>query len=244
VPSAPDEPTVPGLLSVLVVDDEPQLWQMLQRPLEHGHYRAVWAANGTEALARLSAEAFDLVLLDLGLPDVSGLDLCRQIRQAAQEVYLPIIVLTGDQSGERRHQGFEAGADDYVTKPFAVADLLDRVRAWTGARQRLAAAHTRALHEKEQVAVLSEQLAQDEAVLAMARTLSHELTQPLTLLTTILDLQKAGVYTAADSEQVWAEFDHVAQDLIQRVRQLGQVVRYQPKEEAGYRVLDLPRSWA
>jgi DNA-binding response OmpR family regulator len=119
-------------------------------------------------------------LLDLGLPHVSGLELCRQIRGQARDVYLPIIILTGAQDSERGHQGFAARADDYITKPFAIADLLDRVRAQPGARQRLQAAHAQTLQEQERSRQLNAQLAQDEAVLAMARTTSHELNQPLT----------------------------------------------------------------
>ena len=226
--------------SVLVVDDDPALCQMVERALGRAGYQSQHATSGAEGLRWLEDPRTDLVLLDLGLPDVSGLELCRQIRRQARDVYLPIIILTGANDPERRHQGFTAGADDYITKPFAIADLLDRVRAWAGARQRLQAAHAQALLEQERSRQLDAQLAQDEAVLAMARTTSHELNQPLTVLTTLIHLQKAGAYGVEETEQVWAALDDAVQDLTRRVRELGRVVRYEPREEAGFRLIDLP----
>ncbi len=236
---ADDAPVAPN---VLVVDDDPQLCEMVQRALGRASYSVHCVARGADGLRWLEAQEPDLLLLDLMLPDVSGLDLCHQVREQTREVYLPIIMLTGVLDPERRRECFAAGADDYITKPFAIGDLLDRVRAWTGARQRIRAAHTRALREQARVRQLDEQIAQDEAVLAMARTMSHRLNQPLTILTSLLDLQKAGAYPGGASEQFWAELNAAAQDLIGRVQELGRVVRYAPRDEAGFRLVDLSPS--
>src|SRR3954453_2648097 len=167
--------------SLLVVEDDPAVCQLVQCALERAGYQIQCATTGAEGLGWLEAHQPEVVLLDLGLPDMSGLELCRRIREQPREVYLPILILTGAQDPERRHQGFTAGADDYIPKPFAIAGLLDRVRAWAGARQRLQVGHAQALLEQERSRQLDAQLAQDEAVLAMARTTRHELNQPLTI---------------------------------------------------------------
>src|SRR5205814_32813 len=91
----------------------------------------------------------DLVLLDLMLPEIDGLELCRQVRaRPADAVYLPIVILTALAGEAERRTGFAAGADDYVTKPFDAADLLDRVAVWVRTRTRLQAAHARAQAEQ------------------------------------------------------------------------------------------------
>jgi len=83
------------------------------------------------------------------LPDVDGLELCRRVRARGGEVYVPIIMLTALSGAAQRHEGFSAGADDYVLKPFSAEDLLDRVQVWLQARQRLQNARDRVLREVE-----------------------------------------------------------------------------------------------
>jgi DNA-binding response OmpR family regulator len=110
---------------ILVVEDDLTIATNLVRAL-HGHgYRAEHAATGAGAVAR-SGDC-DLVILDLGLPDIDGLDVCRQLRAAAPD--LPVIMLTARQTEIDMVVGLDAGAVDYVTKPFRLAELLARVRA-------------------------------------------------------------------------------------------------------------------
>ncbi len=113
-------------LKVLVIDDEPPIRKLLRMGLATANYQIVEAPNGKTALASLS-EKPDLVILDLGLPDVDGHELLRTIRSRDESV--PIVVLSsrGDEAGKVR--ALDYGADDYVTKPFGMEELLARLRA-------------------------------------------------------------------------------------------------------------------
>ena len=123
--------------TILVVDDEPTLRETLVEALESEGYRAIPAADGPEALARFRAERPDLVLLDLMLPELSGVEVCRIIRA---ESGVPILMLTAKDSEVDKVVGLELGADDYVTKPFSLRELSARIRAIFRRGEQLAAA--------------------------------------------------------------------------------------------------------
>jgi DNA-binding response OmpR family regulator len=112
--------------TILVVDDEPTLRETVVDALEAEGFRVVAAADGREALATFRAERPDLVLLDLMLPELSGIEVCRIIRQ---ESGVPIVMLTAKDSELDKVVGLELGADDYVTKPFSLRELSARIRA-------------------------------------------------------------------------------------------------------------------
>ena len=112
--------------TILVVDDEPTLRETLVDALEADGFRVVSAADGREALLVFRAERPDLVLLDLMLPELSGVEVCRIIRA---ESGVPIVMLTAKDSELDKVVGLELGADDYVTKPFSLRELSARVRA-------------------------------------------------------------------------------------------------------------------
>ena len=112
--------------SVLVFDDEATLRETLAEALEQDGLRVVTAADGREALERFRAEAPDLVLLDLMLPEVSGIEICRILRR---ESAVPIIMLTAKDGEIDKVVGLELGADDYVTKPYSSRELVARIRA-------------------------------------------------------------------------------------------------------------------
>jgi DNA-binding response OmpR family regulator len=112
--------------TILVVDDETTLRETLVEALESEGYRAVAAADGRAALERFRADQPDLVLLDLMLPELSGVEVCRIIRA---ESAVPIIMLTAKDSEVDKVVGLELGADDYVTKPFSLRELTARIRA-------------------------------------------------------------------------------------------------------------------
>jgi CheY-like chemotaxis protein len=116
---------------VLIVDDEPTTRELVRDILEPEGYAVEEAVDGLAGAARIAAGGIDCVLLDLMLPDIDGLELCRQVRATEDMEHLPIIMLTALGSELQRHAGFAVGADDYVTKPFHVSELLDRVRVWT-----------------------------------------------------------------------------------------------------------------
>ena len=110
----------PMARTILVVEDEPTLRETLAEALEAEGYRVVTAADGREALASFRAEPPDLVLLDLMLPELSGLEVCRIIRA---ESAVPIVMLTASDAEVDKVVGLELGADDYVTKPFSLREL-------------------------------------------------------------------------------------------------------------------------
>jgi two-component system, OmpR family, response regulator MprA len=114
-------------VKILVVDDERAVRESLRRALELEGYRIELAGDGGEALARLESEQPDAVILDVLMPGVDGLEVCRRLRRSGNR--LPILMLTARDAVENRVEGLDAGADDYVTKPFALDELLARVRA-------------------------------------------------------------------------------------------------------------------
>ena len=111
--------------TILVVDDEPKLVQTVREYLEHDGYRVVEAADGQQALASFYRVRPDLVVLDLMLPEIDGLEVCRRIRGDSE---VPIVMLTARAEEVDELVGLEVGADDYVTKPFSPRTLLARIR--------------------------------------------------------------------------------------------------------------------
>jgi len=112
--------------TVMVVDDEPKIVQLARDYLEHAGFAVVVAHDGRAALATARAQKPDLVVLDLGLPVLDGLDVARTLRG---ESNVPIVMLTGRSEESDKLVGLELGADDYVTKPFSPKELVARVRA-------------------------------------------------------------------------------------------------------------------
>jgi len=112
--------------SLLVVDDDVRILRMMQRMLELEGYRVLTASSGEAALDIFDEETPDLVLLDIMMPNMDGYTVCRRIREFSQT---PIIMVTGKDNDEEKVQGLDAGADDYVTKPFSAKELGARVRA-------------------------------------------------------------------------------------------------------------------
>jgi DNA-binding response OmpR family regulator len=112
--------------TILLVDDEDSIQTLLTYPLERDGYRVVQARDGEEALRRFGEEAFDLVVLDVMLPRVDGLEVCRRLRA---ESTVPIIMLTARDDELDKVLGLELGADDYITKPFSIREFRSRVRA-------------------------------------------------------------------------------------------------------------------
>jgi len=112
---------------LLIVDDDPELRTFLRGELEFEGYTCVEAANGQQALQLIRGASLDLVLLDWSLPDFSGVELCRRLRQINQPT--PVMMLTAHDDVRERVEALDSGADDYLTKPFSLEELLARVRA-------------------------------------------------------------------------------------------------------------------
>src|SRR5947208_1290458 len=114
--------------SVLVVEDDRELLELLLRGLREEGLRAAGALTGHEALERAKEEKFDVMIIDVGLPDADGRDVCQALR--ADGVAAPVLFLTARDAVTDRLSGFAAGGDDYVTKPFVFDELGARLRAW------------------------------------------------------------------------------------------------------------------
>ncbi len=112
--------------SILIVEDDPEIGELLTQYLTENDFDPSWAKTGKEALQLMAKKEFNLLLLDLNLPDEEGLSICRDVRQIRS---LPIIILTARSDDIDKIIGLEMGADDYVTKPFNPRELLARIKA-------------------------------------------------------------------------------------------------------------------
>ena len=112
---------------ILVVDDEPAVQSALSRALVLEHYDVAQAGDGVEALERLGASPYEAIILDIAMPRMDGLEVCRRLRDGGDTT--PVLMLTARGEVDDRVAGLDAGADDYLVKPFALRELLARVRA-------------------------------------------------------------------------------------------------------------------
>jgi DNA-binding response OmpR family regulator len=117
---------MPDSSTILLVDDEDSIQKLLTYPLEREGYRVLQARDGEEALTRFASERIDLVVLDIMLPKLDGLEVCKRLRAESE---VPIIMLTARDDELDKVLGLELGADDYITKPFSIREFRSRVRA-------------------------------------------------------------------------------------------------------------------
>jgi heavy metal response regulator len=114
-------------MRLLLVEDQAKVARFIQRGLEEEHYAVDVTPSGEDALALVEVTPYDLVILDLMLPDIDGMEVCRGMRRAGRSV--PVLMLTARDTLEDKVSGLDVGADDYLTKPFAFPEFLARVRA-------------------------------------------------------------------------------------------------------------------
>jgi two-component system, OmpR family, KDP operon response regulator KdpE len=113
------------MAKVLVIDDDPSLLRALRLALRAGGHDVLTAANGEQGMSQAAVATPDVIVLDLGLPDIDGLEVCRRIRQWSDA---PVIVLSATDTEDRKVAALDGGADDYMTKPFGMAELEARIR--------------------------------------------------------------------------------------------------------------------
>lgn len=111
---------------ILLVEDEPAIAEPLSYALSREGWQVIWSATAGDALLHLSRQSFDFLILDVGLPDINGFDLCRQIRQ---NCHTPLLFLTARNDEIDRIVGLEIGADDYCAKPFSPREIISRIKA-------------------------------------------------------------------------------------------------------------------
>ncbi|WP_300611655.1 response regulator transcription factor [Corynebacterium sp.] len=127
-------------MKILVVDDDPAVRESLRRSLIFNGYAVLLAADGEEALDKVQSERPDMAILDVMMPKLDGLEVCRELRSQGDDI--PILLLTARDSVSERVAGLDAGADDYLTKPFALEELLARTRSLVRRAARPAAVDT------------------------------------------------------------------------------------------------------
>ena len=137
------------MIKILITDDEPSMRQGLADNLEFEGYHTEVASNGMEALEKLGGESYDLLILDVMMPELSGFDVCKKLRQQGNNI--PVILLTAKGEEIDRVLGLELGADDYITKPFSLRELLARVKAIL---RRYSNSNTSASTERETIGLL------------------------------------------------------------------------------------------
>jgi DNA-binding response OmpR family regulator len=113
---------------ILIVDDEPNIVMSLEFLMRKNGYQVGIARNGTEALAAIDQTPYDLILLDIMMPDVDGLQVCRQLRQNPARTHAKVIFLSAKSREADVQKGYEAGADLYIPKPFSTRQLMEKVR--------------------------------------------------------------------------------------------------------------------
>ena len=126
-------------MGILVVDDDRSLRDALRRALSVSGYEVEVAEGGQHGLTQIAALGPDAVVLDVGMPDIDGLDVCRRLRAAGNRV--PVLMLTARDAIEDRIDGLDAGADDYLVKPFDVGELEARLRALLRRARQIGRAH-------------------------------------------------------------------------------------------------------
>jgi signal transduction histidine kinase len=196
-------------MRILVVDDDPNVLKSLTALLGHSGYEYFSAATGEEALEAGENDAFDLVLLDVMMPGMSGLEVCRRLK-AQHDNFLPVILVTARDSTQGRVEGLDAGADDYVVKPFDNRELLARVKALL---------RIKALHDEVRtLALVREQV---------VYTVSHDFRTPLVgIRGAIQNLLSGLVGEVSDDQREYLELvDQAAGRLAELTDQMCQVAK-------------------
>lgn len=147
VETSPSSPTSNLAGNILIVDDRPDIIQVLQLALEEEPARIYAASNGTEALEALEERSYDLILLDAKMPDISGPEICRRVKTHEQWRHTKVIMISASNIADDKLRAFDAGADDYVTKPFRVQELRARVQVMLNLRK----AERELTHRNEQL---------------------------------------------------------------------------------------------
>jgi len=215
--------------TILVVDDSRDNIEVLRTVLEYNHYKVLEATSAEEAIARARDQSPDLILMDVVMPGMDGFAACRILTSEEQTREIPVIMITAKNEPEDLKRGLEAGAVDYVKKPFVIVELLARVN--TALR----------LKEAQDKLVVQEKRLGD---MELAGAAAHELNQPLTVINCQVklleeNLQKQGVPPGREIEIIHESVNRMSAI----IRKIGNITRYKTKEYLlGDKIIDLDQA--
>lgn len=205
---------------ILVIDDEQQILRALKTILGQQNYKLTTAENGDTGIALAAATQPDVIILDLGLPDMSGVDVCRKVREWTD---IPIIILSAHDNETEKVAALDAGADDYLTKPFGVDELLARIRVAQRHHARINSIKSNLINAGSLVIDLSNQLVTRDGELIKLSTTEYKLLAYLA--------GNAGRVLTHKSilEQVWGYSDSSQMEYLRvYIRQLRQKIEVDP----------------
>ena len=206
---------------ILIVDDNPDNVEVIKYKLQRSNQFQLEireAYSGKEAIALASQEPLDIVLLDVMMPNISGFDVCKRIKEIKKEEFLPIILVTAREDIDSKLKGFEAGADDYIAKPFDLQELEARIKSMLHIKElqdKLRDAYTR-LSETSEKLVEAERLA---AIGAVVASVNHEINNPLCAI--VLNAQLLRMDIEKNSGKTGERLDNIEANVarIQRITQ-------------------------
>ena len=215
--------------TILVVDDSQENIAVLQTVLEHSHYTVISASSGDEAI-RVSKEALpDLILMDVIMPVMDGISACRILTNDEKTKGIPIILITAKNEPEDLKVGLEAGAVDYVKKPFVLVELLARVKT----SLRLKEAQDKLVDQEKKIAIIE-----------LAGAAAHELNQPLTVINCQVKLLEESL--AEQDILPGREIDIINQSvkrMTEIIRKIGNITKYKTKDYLlGEKIIDLDKA--
>ena len=215
-----------NLPAVLVADDEPDMLRFLKSQLS-SHYRVLEAVDGQQAIDKASQFLPDIILLDMMMPEKDGLQACREIRQRTPTASIPIILLTARADEETKLASLQAGASDFLAKPFSTTELHVRIKNLVESHQyqRKVSKQNQALESTiEQLKETETQLVQSEKLASLGRMsagIIHEINNPLNFATTgLFTLRNKGKYLAPEQQEEYQEILKDVEDGIKRVKNI------------------------
>ena len=204
------------MLSVLVVDDEPDNFDVIDTLLSEPNYTLHYVANGQEAIARLDIFKPDLILLDVMMPNMDGIEVCKRIKASPQWESVPIIMVTALSTKQDLSRCLDAGADDFIAKPVNGFELRARVKSMLRIKQQYDRINTLSNLQKNTISFLQNNL--DGLCGSLTSTLPHELNTPLNGIVTVIDFL-LNDYQDMNTEEI-GEFLLIAQQSSRRLEKL------------------------
>jgi len=211
---------------ILVVDDSENNRETLRSVLEYGDYEVLTASSGEEALDMAERDRPDLILMDVIMPGVDGITTCRRLTLGDATRNIPVVMITAKNEPEDLSKGLEAGAVDYVKKPFVVVELLARVKTIL----RLKEAQDKLVDQEKKIAIME-----------LAGAAAHELNQPLTVINCQIKLLEESLsHLQTKPEREIAIINESVDRMTDIIRKIGTITRYKTKDYLlGDKIIDL-----